>query len=59
MNNRWNRFIYKLWAPLYDRVFNAGAFAGARVKTFSGIDFEPGQRVLLVGVGTGADLALI
>lgn len=59
MNNRWNKIIYKLWAPLYDRVFNAGAFARARVKALSGLDLKPGQRVLLVGAGTGADLPLL
>ncbi|OBZ18023.1 phosphatidylethanolamine N-methyltransferase [Bacillus sp. FJAT-27264] len=59
MNNRWNRIIYKLWAPVYDRVFNSGAFAQARVKVLSGLDLRPDQRVLLVGAGTGADLPLI
>lgn len=51
--------IYKLWAPWYDRLFNSGAFAQARVTVFSGLDLRPGQRVLLVGAGTGADLPLI
>ncbi|MFE4709276.1 class I SAM-dependent methyltransferase [Paenibacillus sp. NPDC056722] len=59
MNNRWNRIIYKLWAPLYDRLFNSGAFAKARVTVLSGLDLRPDQRVLLVGAGTGADLPLI
>ncbi|WP_332910048.1 class I SAM-dependent methyltransferase [Paenibacillus sonchi] len=59
MNNSWNRIIYKLWAPLYDRVFNSGAFAGARKKALSDLDLKPGQQVLLVGAGTGADLPLI
>ncbi|MFF2089555.1 class I SAM-dependent methyltransferase [Paenibacillus sp. NPDC058174] len=59
MNNRWNRVIYKLWAPLYDRFFNSGAFAQARVTVLSGLDLRPDQRVLLVGAGTGADLPLL
>lgn len=26
MNNRWNQFIYRIWAPFYDRLFNSGPF---------------------------------
>lgn len=56
MDNRWNKLIYRAGAPFYDALFNAGPFARARKKIFSDLALEPGQRVLLVGVGTGADL---
>ncbi|WP_068618031.1 class I SAM-dependent methyltransferase [Paenibacillus tuaregi] len=56
MNNRWNKLIYRAGAPFYDVLFNAGPFARARKKVFADLAPEPGQRVLLVGVGTGADL---
>lgn len=56
MNNRWNKLIYRAGAPFYDFLFNAGPFARARKKVFSDLAPEPDRRVLLVGVGTGADL---
>ncbi|RSD27347.1 class I SAM-dependent methyltransferase [Mesobacillus subterraneus] len=56
MNNSWNKVIYKGWAPIYDVIFNAGPFARAREKLFQEIAFQPGDRVLFVGVGTGADI---
>lgn len=59
MNNSWNKVIYKIWSPIYDRVFNSGAFLSARKKVFSNTNFTKGQKILFVGVGTGADLELI
>ncbi|MFC4410328.1 class I SAM-dependent methyltransferase [Chungangia koreensis] len=59
MNNHWNRVIYKWWSPIYDRFFNTGAFLRARKDVFQNIPFEKGQCVLFVGIGTGADLALV
>lgn len=56
MNNSWNKLIYKGWAPIYDRFFNAGPFSKARDILFEEIQFFPGDRVLFVGVGTGADI---
>jgi phosphatidylethanolamine/phosphatidyl-N-methylethanolamine N-methyltransferase len=56
MNNSWNKLIYKGWAPIYDRFFNAGPFSKARDILFNEIQFNPGDRVLFVGVGTGADI---
>ncbi|MEW8970332.1 MAG: methyltransferase domain-containing protein [Mesobacillus sp.] len=56
MNNSWNKLIYKGWAPIYDRFFNAGPFSKARDILFNEIQFRPGDRVLFVGVGTGADI---
>lgn len=56
MNNSWNKLIYKGWAPIYDQFFNAGPFSKARDSLFKEIHFRPGDRVLFVGVGTGADI---
>lgn len=59
MNNSWNEIIYKIWSPIYDKFFNTGQFLNARKEIFSKTDFEKNQKVLFVGVGTGADLELI
>nr|WP_251040811.1 class I SAM-dependent methyltransferase [Bacillus sp. ISL-45] len=56
MNNSWNKLIYKGWAPIYDRIFNSGPFSKVRDILFSEIHFRPGDRVLFVGAGTGADI---
>ena len=56
MNNRWNRLIYKGWSPIYERIFNSGMFLKARRHIFRDINLKQGSKVLLVGVGTGADL---
>jgi phosphatidylethanolamine/phosphatidyl-N-methylethanolamine N-methyltransferase len=60
MNNHWNKFIYKLGSGFYDQLFNSGLFLKARKEIFSdGIFKEEGQKILFVGVGTGADLELL
>ncbi|CAM3988932.1 class I SAM-dependent methyltransferase [Mesobacillus thioparans] len=56
MNNSWNKIIYKVWAPIYDAIFNAGPFLKARETLFNDIHFQPGDKVLFVGAGTGADI---
>jgi phosphatidylethanolamine/phosphatidyl-N-methylethanolamine N-methyltransferase len=56
MNNSWNKIIYKGWAPIYDAIFNAGPFSRARETLFKDIHFQPGDRILFVGAGTGADI---
>lgn len=59
MNNTWNKLIYKLWSPIYDRFFNTGYFLAARKKVFQETAFTRKQKILFVGIGTGADLELI
>lgn len=59
MDNHWNKFIYKVWAPLYDFFFNSGQFLVARKKVFKSIQLKPKQKILLVGVGTGADVRFL
>jgi len=58
MTNRWNRFIYRLWAPIYDSTVNH-FFMPGRKRALELLDLKPGERVLIVGVGTGADLPLL
>jgi ubiquinone/menaquinone biosynthesis C-methylase UbiE len=58
MTNRWNRIIYRLWAPIYDATVER-LFLPGRRQALRLLDLKPGERVLLVGVGTGADLPLL
>lgn len=57
-SNQWNVIVYRAWAPVYDRllerVFRPGRAAAARA-----VALQPGERVLLMGVGTGLDLPLL
>ncbi len=58
LSNPWNRFIYRLWAPVYDaldRIF----FSAGRRRALQLLNLKPGESVLLAGVGTGADLPLL
>lgn len=58
MTNRRNLFTYRLWAPIYDagvdRLFRPG-----RQRAMQLLDLQRGERVLIPGVGTGADLPLL
>src|SRR5690625_2612869 len=59
MNNSWNRVIYKIWTPIYDKIFNSGVFLNARRQIFQDMPFHSKQKVLFVDVGTGADIELV
>jgi phosphatidylethanolamine/phosphatidyl-N-methylethanolamine N-methyltransferase len=58
LTNRWNRFIYSVWAPIYDAAL-ARFFLPGRVRAMELLELEPGERVLIVGVGSGMDLPLL
>lgn len=58
MTNRWNRIVYRLWAPVYDATLNRFFLPGRR-KALQMLDLQSGERVLIVGIGTGADLPLL
>lgn len=51
----WNRLRYSLYAPVYDLVADR-TFRRARRRALDAVDWAPGQRVLIVGAGTGLDL---
>ena len=57
ISNRWRRFTYTLWAPFYDLF--ARAFDRKRVRSLELLALQPGERVLIVGAGTGLDLPFI
>jgi phosphatidylethanolamine/phosphatidyl-N-methylethanolamine N-methyltransferase len=54
--NAWLRFRYTLWAPHYDRVTKLHP---QRRRSIELLALEPGERVLIVGCGTGADLPFL
>jgi ubiquinone/menaquinone biosynthesis C-methylase UbiE len=54
--NAWYRIRYTLQAPLYDRVVT---FPVQRKRSIDLLHLRPGERVLVVGVGTGGDLPFI
>lgn len=58
MTNNGNRVIYRLWAPIYDAVLGR-FFLPGRQRAIAAANLQPGERVLFVGVGTGADLPLL
>jgi phosphatidylethanolamine/phosphatidyl-N-methylethanolamine N-methyltransferase len=58
LTNARNRLIYSVWSPLYDAVL-AGFFQPGRARAMELLAPQPSERVLLVGVGTGADLPLL
>jgi phosphatidylethanolamine/phosphatidyl-N-methylethanolamine N-methyltransferase len=52
----WNRVRYTLMAPLYDRV---AGFQPQRLRSIQLLAPRPGERILVDGCGTGADLAFL
>jgi phosphatidylethanolamine/phosphatidyl-N-methylethanolamine N-methyltransferase len=57
-SSRWNLIVYRAWAPVYDRLLRR-FFAPGRATAAQVLGLRPGERVLLVGVGTGEDLPLL
>lgn len=58
MTNRGNLIKYRLWAPVYDATVNRFFMPGRR-RALEVLDLHAGERVLIVGIGTGADLPLL
>jgi ubiquinone/menaquinone biosynthesis C-methylase UbiE len=58
MTNRRNLAVYRVWAPIYDATVER-LFAPARRRALEVLALRPGERVLLLGVGTGSDLPLL
>jgi ubiquinone/menaquinone biosynthesis C-methylase UbiE len=55
----WNRVRYSVWAPVYDAVAGSVGFEHARRRSIERLRLRPGDRVLLIGAGTGLDLAFL
>ena len=55
--NRWNRARYTVYAPFYDLV--ARRIGRGRRRALELLSVRPGERVLIVGCGTGLDLELL
>ena len=55
MDDQRNQTIYRVWAPIYDKVM--GPFTGkARRHAIELVNLHAGESALLSGVGTGLDL---
>lgn len=53
----WNRLRYTVWAGVYDALLRRlPAFDEARRRSIRSLGLSPGERVLIVGAGTGLDL---
>ena len=52
----WNRLRYTVWAPAYDLIARAPGFNTARRLSIERLRLTSGDRVLIVGAGTGLDL---
>lgn len=54
--NTWNRLRYGVWSVGYDLVVR---FAAPRRRAVELLRLQPGEQVLIVGAGTGADLPFL
>ncbi len=52
--NTWKRITYTIWAPFYNLV--VGVLNRLRRRSLARLNIQPGERVLIVGAGTGLDL---
>jgi ubiquinone/menaquinone biosynthesis C-methylase UbiE len=57
IGNRWRRWNFTLMAPFYDAIVSP--FQAMRYRSIELAEVRPGDRVLLVGAGTGADVPLL
>jgi phosphatidylethanolamine/phosphatidyl-N-methylethanolamine N-methyltransferase len=54
MTNPYNLIAYRHWAPIYDATVNH-LFIPGRKRALTLLNLQPGEKVLILGVGTGAD----
>jgi Methylase involved in ubiquinone/menaquinone biosynthesis len=55
--NSWNRLRYTLYAPGYDLI--GKYFKDSRKRSIESLDVKAGDKVLIVGAGTGLDLEFL
>jgi phosphatidylethanolamine/phosphatidyl-N-methylethanolamine N-methyltransferase len=55
-SNAWHRFRYTLWAPHYDKVTK---FPRERRHSIGLLELRSGERLVIIGCGTGADLPFV
>lgn len=55
--NNWNRIRYTMWSPGYDLV--GKVFGSSRRKSIDALGIRPGDKVLIIGAGTGLDLEFL
>jgi len=55
--NRWNKIRYTLYTPGYDLI--ARHFKDSRKKSIDSLDIKSGDKVLIIGAGTGLDLEFL
>ncbi len=55
--NRWNKLRYTLYTPGYDLA--ARVFDQSRKRSIESMQIQPGDKVLIVGAGTGLDLEFL
>ncbi len=54
--NAWNKIRYSLYRPVYDII--EGYFKQKRKKSIEALELKAGDKVLILGAGTGLDLPL-
>lgn len=52
--NRWNRIRYTIYRPFYNAIVSI--FRPFRKKSVENLNLSPGDKVLILGAGTGLDL---
>ena len=57
-SNRWNRIRYTFYTPIYDLLVGR-IFTSSRQKSIGLLNIQPGEKVLLVGAGTGLDFQFL
>jgi len=55
--NSWNKIRHTILTPVYDLI--AGYFKESRKKSVDALEIKVGDKVLIVGAGTGLDLAFL
>jgi len=55
--NTWNKIRYTLYTPGYDLI--AKYFNDSRKKSIDALEIKPGDKILIIGAGTGLDLEFL